>query len=508
LTVESKERKEKTKHAGKLVLGNYLVIPIAKLKPTPIREIREENVERIKLRIQQKGFNPSRVLIVVKEGDDYLVAAGNHRLLAAKKAGLKAVPCLVVDADIYTIAIRDNQDEETFAKLDVFDWVQIIGKLRKEGLTQKEIGEKIGWSESQIKNYSMLLSRIVTQVLDLSKKHQEGRVTEKVTHVTFNFTEYWFRTSGLYDLNEKYQLDCIERFIADKCQWSKNLLQKETAKYMQWLESISIAKEKLVDETKLDQLVALIENNTFTSKEQLMDKINSLNKESKNKLICGNALEELPKLDDASIDIVIIDPPYGLNYSSNWSKDSDYMSKKEIKNDGLEEALTLLNKTLKILDKKTKANSHFYIFTSWKVYPQIQRIISKYFEIKNLLVWFKRAGLGLGDLKHTWGGGYDLIVFATKGKRPVNMRKYDVLEVTKITVNRTKIHPNQKPTALIKELLDVSFQVGDTVCDCFMGSGSTIKALLEYGVDVNYIGIELDKTMFEKAKSFIFGGKE
>jgi len=29
--------------------------------------------------------------------------------------------------------------------------------------------------------------KIVTQVLNLSKKHQEGRVTEKVTHVTFDF---------------------------------------------------------------------------------------------------------------------------------------------------------------------------------------------------------------------------------------------------------------------------------------------------------------------------------
>ena len=46
--------------------------------------------------------------------------------------------------------------------------------------------------------------------------------------VGFNFTERWFRDSGLYNLNEKYQMDCIKRFIIDKCNWSKQKLQKET----------------------------------------------------------------------------------------------------------------------------------------------------------------------------------------------------------------------------------------------------------------------------------------
>jgi len=63
----------------------------------------------------------------------------------------------------------------------------------------------VGWSESKVKQYSALLSSIVTDVLILAKAHQAGRVTEKVTPVTFNFTEYWFRSSGLYDINKEHQ---------------------------------------------------------------------------------------------------------------------------------------------------------------------------------------------------------------------------------------------------------------------------------------------------------------
>ena len=39
------------------------------------------------------------------------------------------------------------------------------------------------------------ISTVVTQVLNLARQHQNGRVTPEVTSVTFNFTEGWFRNS-------------------------------------------------------------------------------------------------------------------------------------------------------------------------------------------------------------------------------------------------------------------------------------------------------------------------
>lgn len=84
----------------------------------------------------------------------------------------------------------------------------MIGRLRNEGLTQAEIGDRIGWSRSAVSQYIMLQDKVATSVLDLAKQHQEGRVAESATHVAFNFTEGWFRTSGLYD-----SADCAD--IAD-----------------------------------------------------------------------------------------------------------------------------------------------------------------------------------------------------------------------------------------------------------------------------------------------------
>jgi len=103
-------------------------------------------------------------------------------------------------------------------------------RLRDESLTQAQIAERIGWSRTQVANHFAVLDHVVTPVLDLARSHQSGRVTEGVTGVTFDFTEYWFRTSGLYDLCEEYQLDFMKRFIAGKCQWAKAKVQAETAK--------------------------------------------------------------------------------------------------------------------------------------------------------------------------------------------------------------------------------------------------------------------------------------
>ena len=58
-----------------------------------------------------------------------------------------------------------------------------------EGLTQKDIGKKINWDVSKVKDYSTLLNNIkVEEVLKIAKEHQEGHSTKKVEYATFDFT--------------------------------------------------------------------------------------------------------------------------------------------------------------------------------------------------------------------------------------------------------------------------------------------------------------------------------
>ncbi len=88
--------------------------------------------------------------------------------------------------------------------------------MKEEGLTQEDIGKRIGWSRDNVKNYQRIIDRIGTRILGLTKNHQKDRVPINGTNVpTHNFTEGWFRNSGLYDLQEKYQERLINNFIQD-----------------------------------------------------------------------------------------------------------------------------------------------------------------------------------------------------------------------------------------------------------------------------------------------------
>ena len=482
----------------------YKVLPVSELNHFLIREIREGIVEDLKERIKE-GYNPARPLTVVEKDDGYYVADGNHRLKVLNDLGIEEVTCVIhKEEDPYTLAVKGNADEDTYSPMDLFDWVELISKMRDEGLTQQEIGERISWSRGKVSQYQMLLENIATDILNRTKKFQKGRVAESATIVAFNFTEYWFRNSGLYDLNEKYQERLMNDFIQDKCNWNNGKVKRESAKYKMWLEFIEIAKNKLVDQSDLEEVIRLIESGTFRNEQQLLSKVDDFNSQAENKLINGDSIIEMEKLQDSSIDLVITDPPYGIDYSSNYSKYDDYVTKHTIANDSeLDETIDLLDKALEVLYKKTKENAHVYIFTSWKVYPEFKEVVSKYFDIKNMIVWNK-GNASMGDLEGSWGNQHELIIFATKGRRKLNTRKFDIINVNRVPTTKA-IHPTQKPEEVIKVMLEASAHSKDTVIDPFMGSGSTIKAVKEYG-NLNYIGIELDRERYEKAVSYISDG--
>ncbi|MBO7325885.1 MAG: site-specific DNA-methyltransferase [Clostridia bacterium] len=61
-----------------------------------------------------------------------------------------------------------------------------------------------------------------------------------------------------------------------------------------------------------------------------------------------------------------------------------------------------------------------------------------------------------------------------------------------------KIHPAQKPVALLKRLIELFTDEGDVVIDPCFGSGSTARAAMETGR--NFYGFEINKEFYRKAK--------
>ena len=213
----------------------------------------------------------------------------------------------------------------------------------------------------------------------------------------------------------------------------------------------------------------------------------------------GNCLEVLETLQDGCIDLVLTDPPYGIEYVSNRSIYDGTITKRGLLNDGKEEAFELLDKACEILQRKTAENAHLYFFCSWSVFSKFENIISKYFTIKTPIVWDK-GNKGSGDLENDWGNQTEIIIYCVKGKKLVNARRGNIINVSRLHTSRM-VHPTQKPDELIRQILEVSATAGDFVVDPFMGSGSTIKVCNE--MKLKALGIELDQEMFNIANQYI-----
>lgn len=73
----------------------------------------------------------------------------------------------------------------------------------------------------------------------------------------------------------------------------------------------------------------------------------------------------------------------------------------------------------------------------------------------------------------------------------------DVLTFSKDASPKQRIHPTQKPVALLAYLIKTYTNSGDLVMDNCMGSGSTAIACMDTGR--HYVGFELDKDYYDKS---------
>ena len=202
----------------------------------------------------------------------------------------------------------------------------------------------------------------------------------------------------------------------------------------------------------------------------------------------GDCLELMKEIQDNSIDMILTDPPYGMNFQSHRRKNIY----EKIKND---ENLEFLNNFFQECNRVLKKDSALYVFCSWHNVDKFKKEFEKYFKLKNILVWVKNNH-GSGDLQASYAPKYEFILYGNKGRRKFeNGRKEDVLFYNK---TKNELHPTQNPVDLLEFLINNSSKENDNILDAFMGSGSTGVAC--QNTNRNFIGFELDEHYFQIAK--------
>ena len=185
----------------------------------------------------------------------------------------------------------------------------------------------------------------------------------------------------------------------------------------------------------------------------------------------GDCLELLP---DLVFDVVVTDPPYGVDYKSGWVDDKKIVGDKntELRDDVLEMC----------------GDVPMLVFGSWKM-PRPDNT-------RHVLIWNK-TGVGplMGDLSFVWGPCHEEIYVIGKGwtgKRRSNV--YSVDGLSAFNKERSN-HPTPKPLPLMKQLLERCPE--GVIVDPFMGSGTTLRAAKDLGRKA--IGIEIEEKYCEIA---------
>ncbi len=206
------------------------------------------------------------------------------------------------------------------------------------------------------------------------------------------------------------------------------------------------------------------------------------------KIIHGDCIEELGKLADESIDLLLTDPPYGDNMAYG------YAQKRTIVNN--EDPLFGLL-ALRLCYRLLKRNSTAYFFVGVKHLPLIDEYITRYtrYRVRDVVVWDKVAiGLGYGFRKQ-----HEMILVLEKGSpRYRDLGMGNVLQVKRIN---TEDHPHKKPVELLQKLILQSSDWGDVVLDPFLGSGTTAVAAKLLGR--RCIGIEKEAAYVQIAEARI-----
>ncbi|KKN15944.1 hypothetical protein LCGC14_0980770 [marine sediment metagenome] len=215
----------------------------------------------------------------------------------------------------------------------------------------------------------------------------------------------------------------------------------------------------------------------------------------------GSCLEHMANIKSESIDLIVTDPPYGINIgkSQTFGKSSPQATY----SDGDFETFDLLDKAFAEMYRVLKQNTHMYMFFGIDKYQTVVDLLEKHgFEVHRLpIIWDKGSG-SYPSQSTTFVHSYEPFLHISKGKRRLNGTPRDVYAVKRVPPNK-KVHPTEKPTGLLRDLIELSSLPGETVLDPFAGSGATLVAAKEK--NRKGIGIELDPK-FHKAIVDRIGG--
>jgi site-specific DNA-methyltransferase (adenine-specific) len=239
--------------------------------------------------------------------------------------------------------------------------------------------------------------------------------------------------------------------------------------------------------------------------------------EWRNRIFCEDALTGMVRIPNASVDLILTDPPYGLG--KDYGNDSDKLASAEY--------LCWTQAWIDAALPKLKPNGSLYIFLTWRYAPEIFVMLKQRMTMANEIIWDRRVP-SMGGSTRRYSSVHDTIGFfvnakdyyfdldairiaydtATKKARSraifvgakwleVGYNPKDVWSVSRLHREHAEreAHPTQKPLEIIDRMIKASCPPGGMVFDPFMGSGTTAVSAQRCGRE--FVGFELNPVYCE-----------
>lgn len=232
-----------------------------------------------------------------------------------------------------------------------------------------------------------------------------------------------------------------------------------------------------------------------------------------NTIICGDAITEMKKLPDKSIDLIITSPPYNLkNSTGNGMKDgrggkwenAALVNGYETYNDNMpyDKYIQWQRDCLLEMMRLIPENGAIFYNHKWRVQAgliQDRREIIEGFPVRQIIIWRRKGGINFnaGYFLPT----YEVIYLIAKPKFKLAPKANAHGDVWEFMQEQKNGHPAPFPVPLIERI--ISSTTAKVVLDPFMGSGTT--AVAAKNLQRQFIGIELSQKYCELANRRLAG---
>lgn len=242
-------------------------------------------------------------------------------------------------------------------------------------------------------------------------------------------------------------------------------------------------------------------------------------------IIKGDSLIELPKFADESFHFCITDPQYGIGIHD---MQDTFPNRGEVRQ-GIEfdDSRGVLQEIVKPVMREVYRllipGSHCYVFFAIARYTEMKHLLETVVEEEKIdregfktgknvgfwvcptpLLWIKNNALNLRP-HISYPVNYEPIFYCSKGYPPRPLTTIQPLSTFEhpILSGQTKVHPTEKPLAIIKKLVENCSQVKERGIDPFLGGGTFTLACKE--LDRLAVGIEIDSVWWLESKKKLEG---